>query len=309
MYCAIGDNANIGIGGEDGFNNYATIGHYVEGGANDNTLYLDKLPNEQSDKKAINMKFIAKLVREGYLPVAGKNLKRWVKIGGCNDGYFSDWIVTFMPADAGDEEEVDEIAVIAEDLTINDAIPDFDFNDVVFKVKWNKTANTVNVTLLAAGGTLPLYIGGTELGSEEENYTDGYEVHAKFAEKNPNKVITTGTMINTYENRHNEYETPTFEVTNFDHSATTIGEIAKSIKVAVKKYGKMIELEAPQGGVPTKIAVKTDFVTKPEYGWCDERKDIDDKYNKDGWALFKSYVKGELDDNWYTNINPKKGNQ
>ena len=297
MYCAIGDNANIGIGGMDGFNNYATIGHYVEGGANDNTLYLNNLPNEQSDKKAINMKFIAKLVREGYLPVAGKDLKRWVKIGGCNDGYFSDWIVTFMPADAGDEEEGDEIMVIAEDLTIDDVKPDFDFNDVVFKVKWNKTANTVNVTLLAAGGTLPLYIGGTELGSEEENYTNGYEVHAKFAEKNPNKVITTGTMINTYENRHNEYETPTFEVTNFNHDATDIGTIANSIKVAVKKYGKMIELTAPAGRVPTKIGVGKDFE------WCDERQDIDEKYKLiDGTPLFKNYVQGVIGNDWYRMI-------
>ena len=98
-------------------------------------------------------------------------------------------------------------------------------------------------------------------------------------------------------------------MTNF--SGTTIGEVANSIKVAVKKYGEMIELKAPEGGVPTKIAVKSDFVdtvNHPELGWCDERQDIDDKYNKDGWALFKSYVKGKLGDDWYTNINPTKGN-
>ncbi len=158
MYCAIGDHANIGIGGQDGFNDYATIGHYVAGGANDNTLYLDNLPNEQSDKKAINMKFIAKLVRKGYLPVADKNLKRWVKIGGCNDGYFSDWIVTFMPANSGtitpDAPQVYEIGtnnqeqkieiykskkvkqagrVFCEDLTNRD-LDDFDYNDIVFDV-------------------------------------------------------------------------------------------------------------------------------------------------------------------------------
>lgn len=256
----------------------------------------------------LNLPFINKMVRDGYLPVDTKNFREWTKVGGCADGYFSDWIVTIAKANPkGDtpppSDEGDEIAVIAEDLTIDDAIPDFDFNDVVFTVKWNKTENKVNVTLLAAGGTLPLYIGGTD-----GVFTDGHEVHEEFASVNPDKVILTTTMINTAPNAHNAYNTPTFEVTNFDHSATTIGEIAKSIKVAVKKYGEMIELKAPQGGVPTKIAVKTDFVTKPEYGWCDEREDIDDKYNNDGWALFKSYVKGELDDNWYTNINPKKGN-
>ena len=258
---------------------------------------------EVDGKQCFNMAKIKELVDDGYLPVWNSNLRTWVKWGG-GDGYYSDWIVTLTKANRLDEvPEGDEIAVIAEDLTINDAIPDFDFNDVVFTVKWNKTENKVNVTLLAAGGTLPLYIGGTD-----GVFTDGHEVHEEFASVNPDKVILTTTMINTAPNAHNAYKTPTFEVTNFDHSATTIGEIAKSIKVAVKKYGEMIELKAPQGGVPTKIAVKTDFVTKPEYGWCDEREDIDDKYNKDGWALFKSYVKGELDDNWYTNINPKKGN-
>ena len=258
---------------------------------------------EVDGKQCFNMAKIKELVDDGYLPVWNSNLRTWVKWGG-GDGYYSDWIVTLTKANRLDEvPEGDEIAVIAEDLTINDAIPDFDFNDVVFTVKWNKTENKVNVTLLAAGGTLPLYIGGTD-----GVFTDGHEVHEEFASVNPDKVILTTTMINTAPNAHNAYNTPTFEVTNFDHSATKIGDIAKSIKVAVKKYGEMIELKAPVGGVPTKIAVKTDFVTKPELGWCDERQDIDDKYNKDGWALFKSYVKGELGDDWYTNINPTKGN-
>lgn len=296
MYCAIGDNANIGIGGMDGFNDYATIGHYVEGGANDNTLYLDNLPNEQSDKKAINMKFIAKLVREGYLPVAGKDLKRWVKIGGCNDGYFSDWIVTFMPADAGDEEEVDEIAVLAEDLTIDDVKPDFDFNDVVFKVTQYKSgakSGQVWVTLLAAGGTLHLTV-------------DGHEVHEEFANANPDKTILVTTMINTARNGHTAYKTASFQVTN--PSGSNIQEIANNIPVVVTKFGEQFPLVAPTGGVPSKIAVKTDFLTDPNMGWCDERQDIDEKYNVQGTPLFKSYVRGELDDNWYTLITTK-GNQ
>jgi hypothetical protein len=111
-------------------------------------------------------------------------------------------------------------------------------------------------------------------------------------------------MINTWAGRHTEYKTPTFEVTNFNHSATTIGEIAASIKVAVKKYDAPHELMAPEGHVPTKIAVKTDFVTDPNMGWCDERQDIDDKYNVDGTPLFKNYVIGTLDDNWYRQIHP-----
>ena len=250
---------------------------------------------------------IDEMVSAGYLPISGTQFKEWVKVQGGADGYFSDWIVTIAEAksyrDNPPPSNDTEIVVIAEDLTIDDAIPDFDFNDVVFKVKWNKTANTVNVELLAAGGTLPLYIGGTD-----GVFTDGVEVHAKFAEVNPDKVITTGTMINTWAGRHTEYKTPTFEVTNFNHSATTIGEVAASIKVAVRKYDALHELVAPEGHVPTKIAVKTDFVTDPNMGWCDERQDIDDKYNVDGTPLFKSYVIGTLDDNWYRQIHPLNNN-
>lgn len=195
-------------------------------------------------------------------------------------------------------DETDEIMVIAEDLTIDDVKPDFDFNDVVYSVKWNKTQGKVTIKLYAAGGTLPLYIGGTK----ENDYTDGYEVHAKFAEENPDKVITTGTMINTYENRHDQYKMPSFDVTNF--SGENIYQIANSIKVAVKKYGEMIELKAPKGGVPTKIAVKMDFLNS---GWCNERQDIDNKFTDvQNNPLFKSYVKGELGDDWYTKIKTKQ---
>ena len=258
-----------------------------------------------SNVKCLNLPFFTKMYNDGYLPVDTKQYREWVKIGGCADGYFSDWIVTISKANPkGDTPPPpvvvtgDSIVVIAEDLTINDAIPDFDFNDVVFMVKWDKTANTVNVKLLAAGGTLPLYIGGTD-----GVFTDGVEVHAKFAEVNPDKVITTGTMINTWAGRHTEYKTPTFEVTNFNHNATTIGEVAASIKVAVKKYDRLYELVAPAGQVPTKIAVMTDFVTDSHLGWCDERQDIDDKYKLvNGTPLFKDYVIGNIGDDWYRMI-------
>lgn len=181
-------------------------------------------------------------------------------------------------------DNADEIVVLAEDLTIDDVKPDFDFNDAVFKVTRytdGEKKGQVWVTVLAAGGTLPLYI-------------DGNEIHAKFAEVNPDKVITTGTMMNTYNGRHDQYKTPSFQVTA---SGTTIEEIAASIDVEVVKYGTPIKLEAPKGGVPTKIAVGVDFL---ETGWCDERQDIDDKYlRNDGTALFRNYVRGQLGDNWY----------
>lgn len=211
---------------------------------------------------------------------------------GCTPGFKGD-VTTVTPPPVIIVDEADEIVVLAEDLTIDDVRPDFDFNDVVFKVSrytsGDKTGQ-VWVTLLAAGGTLHLTV-------------DGHEVHEEFAKANPDKVIVTTTMINTAENGHEAYKTASFQVTN--PSGSTIQEIANNIPVVVTKFGKQIPLVAPEGGVPTKIAVKTDFLTDPDMGWCDERQDIDEKYNVKGDPLFKSYVRGELDDNWYTLIKTK----
>ena len=212
---------------------------------------------------------------------------------GCTPGFTGDVPPEDPPIIVDD---ADEIVVLAEDLTIDDVKPDFDFNDVVFKVTQYKSgakSGQVWVTLLAAGGTLPLTV-------------DGHEVHEEFANANPDKTILVTTMINTAKNGHTAYKTASFQVTN--PRGSNIQEIANNIPVVVTKFGEQILLVAPTGGVPSKIAVKTDFLTDPKMGWCDERQDIDEKYNVKGTPLFKSYVRGELDDNWYTLITTK-GNQ
>ena len=294
MYCAIGDHANIGIGGMDGFNDYATIGHYVEGGANDNTLYLDNLPNEQSDKKAINMKFIAKLVREGYLPVAGKDLKRWVKIGGCNDGYFSDWIVTFMPATSGNEQSEDVVRVIAEDMgdqSLNES-SDFDFNDVVFDVEY-VSASEAKVTILAAGGTLPLTIGWDGDETNESGYID-YEVHNLLG-YSETMIINTNSKVG---NHRDGVEPKTITVSgSFDKNNLAVG--ANTIPVKVRKNNKWYTIEAKKGRAAGKLCVGTD------YEWCNERQDIYNKWNDENGALFLQYVNNpsKLTKFWYRNSN------
>ncbi|MBO4720940.1 MAG: hypothetical protein J5658_13870 [Prevotella sp.] len=106
------------------------------------------------------------LLDAGWLPVTGSDNKKWVKVGNCNDGYFSDWIVTFMPADAGRLPETITIPiepgsegsdykrevyykkvsfdeegsgrVFCEDLGVVRA-SDIDFNDIVFDVLIYKT--------------------------------------------------------------------------------------------------------------------------------------------------------------------------
>jgi len=134
------------------------------------------------------------------------------------DGIFNDWIVKITPA-------YNKI-IIAEDLGTNDG-SDFDYNDVVFGVDGNV------VTLLAAGGTLPLYI-------------DGIEVHNKFG-------VATSVMVNTT----NFYEYPPVQFIIGNYTLQNI---------PIKVEGKAGEYFIPwfKGEPSAKICVDHGFVWSPE---------------------------------------------
>ena len=223
------------------------------------------------------------------------NDKTWVTIGNCADGYYSDWIVTFMPATPGNTV-TKKLRVIAEDLSV-DEYSDFDFNDVVFDVIWTKTfsdetktnltSQKVEIELLAAGGTLPLYV-------------DGREVHEQFNTKDPEHSITVTTMVNTRASdrglKGKDGIASVIWETTKDPNANTIGAIANSIEVKVEKNGEKLPIEAIRGKVTSKIAVGID------YDWCKERQDIEDKYSLiDGTSPFQEWVQGIYPyDDWYT---------
>ena len=179
--------------------------------------------------------------------------ERWY-IAGAADGYYSDWIVRVCEATIKPDHRI-----IAEDLSVEDA-SDFDFNDVVFDVKMNYPNNGEHTIILqAAGGTLPLTVGGSE-------------VHELFG-------VSTTTMVNT---GAGVSKAPvTFK---YAKNTTNVNEIP----VTVQKNGQWIELEALKGKVASKICVK------PIYRWCDERKSIDTVYPN-----FSQWVRGEHDDLWY----------
>ena len=191
-------------------------------------------------------------------------------------------------------DEIESVRVIAEDLTVNDVKADFDFNDVVFDVIWNKKkkgeGGKVSVKVLAAGGELTLYIGGTADGVEGVR-----TVNDRFKEANPEKkdIITEKTMINTAAGYHNEYNTFEFDLSDNEWEGDNINAIAKSIYVRVMKSNALTTLPAEQGKATAKIAVGTDF------DWCDERQNIDEKFEN-----FTGFVKGEYSwDTWYKNQN------
>lgn len=265
----------------------------------DAQLYTDLYDADNNNAyigKQLNTDFIDGLLADGYLPVDNKSLRVWAKVGGCADGYYSDWIVTLAEAKTENtpQDVWEAVRVIAEDLTVDsdaEGNSDFDFNDIVFDVRRctsGPSVGTVQVILKAAGGTLPLYI-------------DGQEVHQLYAEANPTLDIDQYTMINTHAERNGRKGKSgladiVFTPSDYTSGNTTydIGYIANSISIYVIKGGVPCYLSAPHGDVASKVCVGTDF------DWCDERQDIDDKYSlDDGTSLFKEYVKGALGNRWY----------
>lgn len=203
----------------------------------------------------------------------------------CNPGYEGGGGGEGGGGEGGGADEIETIRVIAEDLTINDANHDFDFNDVVFDVIWNKTQKKVSIKLLAAGGELTMYIGGTS-----EGVTGVPTVNELFKLANGNMNITEKTMINTATGRHHEYDPYVYDLDNTWWSGSTIQTIANSIYIRVMKSGELVTLSAESGRPASKIAVGTD------YEWCDEREDIDVKFG----GKFTEYVGDpSLWNTWY----------
>ena len=168
------------------------------------------------------------------------------------------------------------IRVMAEDLTVTDASKDFDFNDIVFDVMW--IDGGAKLRLNAAGGTLPLTVGGT-------TGPDGIEVHQAFKEANPTRNISTTTMMNTTKNRHYSYVCPI--ITLYGDFKNSDGENnANLIKIFVNKgtdgEDNWIEITAETG----KVAAK--FGCDPSTEWADERQDIEEKF-----PSFGAWVRGE----------------
>ena len=232
------------------------------------TLYNYDITNGEAG--LYNLDMILGYVYESALPT--QNDGNWVKNIGGRDYVFSDWIVTLTEA----EQETPPtpptrnytLRVLAEDLTFansvsgveiteSDAGADFDFNDVVFDVA-HVTGGTADengtwIRLMAAGGTLPLYIGTVA----QEN-----EVHFMFN-------VSETTMVNTYNGRHSEKAPVEFKYSNDQ-------VIAKNIAIIVIKDGIQFTLSAERGEPASKIAV--DLTANPNFDWANERQSIKERY-------------------------------
>ena len=169
----------------------------------------------------------------------------------------------------GPEDPNEEITykgrIMAEDLTPNES-SDWDFNDVVFDyaIKDNKAY----ILLQAAGGTLPLNVGGT-LNSDGE-VVGGYEVHAAFGLNNTTTMVNTGAGAT-----HDPVA-----LTPLDNKTYTSNA---DIQIFVKKKVDGVEQWMEIPGVVGKPAGK--FVTDINTDWVDEFANI--KY---AWGNFTQWV-------------------
>lgn len=195
-----------------------------------------------------------------------------------------------------------KLRIICEDLSVRES-SDWDFNDVVFDIQLVDNDTKAEITLLAAGGTLPLCVGDMN-----------HEVHELFAEANPGKGITTSTMINTrstgakYTIRDCNEKTFQLDIQDDWKNGADLSDedgllkaVAKNMPVQVYKMVNgtktWVVMEAKKGEPAAKIAVGTD------YNWCDERTDIRDQFKPTNhgneYSAFKLYVKSILGDGWY----------
>ena len=231
-------------------------------------------PLDISDAQVQEDGFIDNLLAQGYLPVTGGASKKWVKVGGCADGYFSDWIVTLTEAKTKDEPDPSVVRIIAEDLSASDAT-DFDFNDVVFDVTFNADGSVGTVQLVAAGGVYPLTV-------------DGHEVHAAFGHpetdsRGYHKMINTHSAIDGVDGA----TAAPFPVSN-------PGKNGRDIEIRVNKFEKLDDgtvvdhwytLEAKMGVPAAKLCVNQTFQ------YCGERVPITKPYpNFGNWVRGNKYI-------------------
>ncbi len=225
-------------------------GNNYQGGWN---FSLDGNLNEDQVKAAIgqvNGRDIQNIQIKGYL-YGDKHCD--------GDGNYTDWIVRISPARVVTTTNyVDRI--IAEDLNAqannSDATDDWtvgsdwDFNDVVFDVRYEGT--TAYVKIVGAGGVYPLYVGDMN-----------HEAHEALGQSGP---------VNGLYQIQNSGTAQEFSVANIDPA-----KHGKDIVIKVKRIstsgGEIIsELRAEVGKPAAKIRVN------PTFEPCAERQDIRDKY-------------------------------
>ena len=185
------------------------------------------------------------------------------------NGKYDDRVMKIVPAVSVKNPQFKcDIRIIAEDLSASEG-SDFDFNDVVFDVKYGyPEENKTTIILQAAGGKLPLCIGVLD---------DEHEVHNLFG-------VSLNTMVNTEDwTAHKDPVTFTIDV---QYGSGNIN----NLPIWVQKGSDWVLLTAHKGKAASKIAVSTD------YKWVKELKDISNAYKN-----FDTYVTNCTPEWWKDN--------
>lgn len=183
------------------------------------------------------------------------------------------------------EEKPDSwsVRVMAEDLSATEA-SDFDFNDIVFDVEYTKGQNTATITLLAAGGTLPLRVNST-------NGSGGFEVHEAFGNYPTTTMINTGWGGSNGANNVAPVTKPiSFSATDEASFLTAVNAIRIEVRkpLSTGDYDWFV-MSAEQGEPASKFAVPVGT------NWCSERTSIKGQYE-----LFAEWARtGSLDFKWW----------
>ena len=182
------------------------------------------------------------------------------------DGKYDDRVMKIVPAVKNPLKC--DIRIIAEDLSASEG-SDFDFNDVVFDVKygypaWDKTT----IILQAAGGKLPLCIGVLD---------KDHEVHNLFG-------VSLNTMVNTED--WTAHKDPVPFIIDGQYGSWNIN----NLPIWVQKGSDWVLLTAHKGKAASKIAVSTD------YKWVKELQDISKAYKN-----FDTYVTNCTPEWWKDN--------
>ena len=167
------------------------------------------------------------------------------------DFVYDDWIVKIIPGPGVTPPNIERVRIMAEDLGA--ATSDFDYNDIVFDIKFIKygTIYRADIIIQAAGGTLPLTIGGLE-------------VHSLFN-------VATNQMVNTGAGPQCDPVSIIVELpkSNYANAWDAINDLPIIVK---NPNGQVIQLTITPGEPAEMIAVP---VTT---NWSKERVPIKDAY-------------------------------
>ena len=186
------------------------------------------------------------------------------------DWKFNDWIIKITPAKSIYKFPSDPVRVMAEDLGTSSS--DFDYNDVVFDVLFvNDNGDyKANITLQAAGGTLPLYF---KYGSN-----DAFEVHKKFE-------VATDVMVNTHaadrglKGVDNKQPVSNIWLDIEDKSYESAEDAVDALKIVVISGGNTIYL-TPKASYENYSNAPKMIVAPGGTEWVDERVLISKVYSK-----------------------------